>query len=289
MKTVRISTTINASPEAVWHAVIGEDTYPQWTESFSPGSCAKGDWSIGSKMYFLGDDGNGGEGGMVSTIAENRLHEYISIKHEGIVHNGVEDYDSEHVQQWAPAYENYTFRQVEDGTEFSVENDIQDEDYEGFKKSWELALQKLKDLAEGRPMSTVTVAANIHAPIEQVWKYWTQPEHITQWNAASDDWECPTATNDLRVGGTFSSRMQAKDGSMGFDFGGTYTAVKEYELIEYDLGDSRHVTIQFMDIPGEFVSVKETFDIEQQNSADMQRQGWQSIMNNFKQYTESDS
>src|SRR3954470_3883392 len=91
----------------------------------------------------------------------------------------------------------------------------------------------------------ITVQANINAPIEKVWEYWTGPEHITKWNNASDDWHTPRAENDLRQGGSFSARMEAKDGSMGFDFGGTYDAVRTNEYIEYTLGDGRNVKIIF--------------------------------------------
>lgn len=136
-------------------------------------------------------------------------------------------------------------------------------------------------------MKTVTVSVQVQAPIEKVWEYWTSPEHITQWNAASDDWECPTAVNDLREGGTFSTRMQAKDGSAGFEFGGTYTAVKPHELIEYTMEDNRHVIITFIALSDNEVQVGETFDIEHENSAELQRQGWQSIMDNFKKHVES--
>src|ERR1043165_194880 len=93
--------------------------------------------------------------------------------------------------------------------------------------------------------TVITVQSEIKAPVEKVWKYWTGPEHIKKWNSASDDWHTPRAENDLRVGGKFSARMEAKDGSMGFDFGGVYDDVKANELIEYTLGDGRKVTVQF--------------------------------------------
>ena len=91
----------------------------------------------------------------------------------------------------------------------------------------------------------ITVETTVKAPVEKVWDYWTKPEHITQWNHASDDWHSPRAENDLRAGGKFSARMEAKDGSMGFDFGGVYDEVKEYEHIAYTLGDDRKVVVDF--------------------------------------------
>lgn len=134
-------------------------------------------------------------------------------------------------------------------------------------------------------MQSVTIHTTINAPIAEVWARWTQPEHMTQWTFASDDWESPTATNDLRVGGTFTTRMQAKDGSVGFDFGGTYTSVEEHAHIAYDMEDGRHVDVRFESVDGA-VRITETFDLETQNPADMQRAGWQAILENFKKYVE---
>ena len=131
----------------------------------------------------------------------------------------------------------------------------------------------------------ITVEATVNAPIEKVWEGWTKPEHIVKWAFASDDWEAPSAENDLRAGGKFKTVMAAKDKSASFDFAGTYTAVKEHELIEYDFGD-RHTKIEFKVIP-EGVHVTETFDPEDENSEEMQRAGWQSILDNFKKYVET--
>jgi uncharacterized protein YndB with AHSA1/START domain len=131
----------------------------------------------------------------------------------------------------------------------------------------------------------ITIANTIQAPVEKVWKYWTVPEHITKWNNASDDWHSPFAENDLRVGGKFLSRMEAKDGSFGFDFGGVYDRVQTHELIEYTLGDGRNVVIHFTDLGNE-TKVVETFEAESTNSIEMQRAGWQNILDNFKKYVE---
>lgn len=135
-------------------------------------------------------------------------------------------------------------------------------------------------------MKAITIETTVNAPIDHVWKVWNEPEHIMNWAFASDDWHAPKSENDLKVGGKFSTTMAAKDGSASFDFGGIYTAVKSHELIEYDMDDKRHVKIQFEQLP-EGVKVTETFDIEDVNSAEMQRDGWQSILNNFKKRAES--
>ena len=131
----------------------------------------------------------------------------------------------------------------------------------------------------------ITISSTISAPVEKVWKYWTNPEHITLWCNASDDWHAPRAENDLRPGGKFTTRMEAKDGSFGFDFGGVYDMVKPNELIEYTLEDGRVVTIHFSSL-GDETRVVEMFDAENENPVDMQKGGWQSILNNFKKYTE---
>lgn len=131
----------------------------------------------------------------------------------------------------------------------------------------------------------VTVQAVIQAPIDKVWSYWTEPEHITKWNQASDDWHAPKAENDLRAGGTFLTRMEAKDGSMGFDFGGVYDEVKTHELISYTMGDGRRVEITFA-AEGQDTKVVETFDAESTHPVEFQQAGWQAIMDNFKKYVE---
>ncbi len=134
--------------------------------------------------------------------------------------------------------------------------------------------------------ASITVVTTVNAPVKNVWAYWTQPEHIMRWNAASDDWHTPSATNDLREGGTFTCRMEAKDGSMGFDFGGTYTTVEDQKRIDYVMSDGRKVSVTFDERDGS-THITETFDPESENPAEIQRAGWQSILDNFKKYAES--
>ena len=138
---------------------------------------------------------------------------------------------------------------------------------------------------ETKLRTRISVESIINAPIYSVWEMWTSPEHIKKWNNASEDWHTPHAENDLRKGGKFLSRMEAKDGSFGFDFEGVYDEVKINQLIEYTMGDGRKVKIVFSDL-GDETKIQETFEAEEEHSIDMQREGWQSIMNNFKQYVE---
>ncbi len=133
---------------------------------------------------------------------------------------------------------------------------------------------------------SITVDAIVNAPIENVWHYWTEPEHIIQWNNASADWHTPKATNDLRVGEKFLSRMEAKDGSFGFDFTGIYTKIIPNKAIHYVLEDDRRVAIKF-ESKGGTTEIQETFDAENVNSLELQRQGWQAILDNFKSYVEN--
>lgn len=132
----------------------------------------------------------------------------------------------------------------------------------------------------------VTVETVVNAPIETVWKKWTNPDDIVKWNNASDDWHTTRAENDLKVGGKFLSRMEAKDGSMGFDFSGTYDTIKPDELIEYTADDNRKVKISFSDADDK-TKIIEVFEAENENPIAMQQSGWQSILDNFKKYTES--
>ena len=135
-------------------------------------------------------------------------------------------------------------------------------------------------------MTRLTVETTVRAPIGKVWSAYTTPDDIKQWNAASDDWHTTQASVDLRVGGAFSSRMEAKDGSFGFDFGGTYDVVEEHIQISYTLGDGRKVDVHF-DGDDNTTHVKETFDAESQNPVEMQQAGWQAILDNFKKYAEA--
>lgn len=128
----------------------------------------------------------------------------------------------------------------------------------------------------------ITVMTTVDAPIERVWAAYITPEDIVEWNAASDDWHTTKSTVDLRVGGQFSSRMEAKDGSFGFDFEGTYTKILPHQLIEYSFGD-REARVTFEESP-EGATVTVSFDAEDENDVEMQRKGWQAILDNFKKH-----
>ncbi len=129
----------------------------------------------------------------------------------------------------------------------------------------------------------ITVETIVPKDIETVWELWTGPEHIQAWNHATEDWECPKAENDLRVGGHFSAIMAAKDGSTSFDFNGTYTAVDRPTLLEYVIADGRQVSVRFESVD-DGTKITELFEPETLNSRELQRSGWQSILDTFKHY-----
>jgi uncharacterized protein YndB with AHSA1/START domain len=135
-------------------------------------------------------------------------------------------------------------------------------------------------------MEQITVKNRVRASSEKVWDLWTSPEHIVQWNSPSPDWHSPKAENDIRPGGQFNIRMEARDGSFGFDFEGTYDEVIPHKRITYTMGDGRKVEISFTE-NGEETGIVETFDPENQNPIEMQRGGWQAILDNFKAYAEN--
>lgn len=286
MEKLNFSTSIMAPKEKVWGILWDDSGYRAWTSAFMEGSFAKTDnWKEGTKVLFLDPQGRG----MVSTIVANKPNEFMSFKHLGEIKDGIEDTTSEKVSAWAGALENYILTADGEKTELSVEmssTGIPDEFKDYFSKTWPVALDNVKQLAEGTKKVTITIEAVVKAPIEKAWNSWVEPQHITQWCQASDDWHCPKAENDIKDGGKFSSTMAAKDGSFSFDFGGIHDKVIKNQLIESTMGDGRKMKVVFTQAENE-TKVTETFDAEGMNSLELQRGGWQAILNNFKKYTES--
>ncbi len=286
MKQLNASIRIHASKERVWQTVTNRDLYQMWTESFSPGSDYEGSWEKGAKILFYGVNEYGEKEGMSSEIADTRPYEYISIRHVGLLLHGKEDNTSEKAKKWTPSYENYSLKEESpDVILFSVEQTVPEEMSGMFTDMWNTGLLKLKEVAETGTSNTVSIMAYVKAPLERVWNCYNEPEHVTQWAFASDDWEAPSSTNDLRVGGKFTTRMASKDGKHAFDFSGVYTAVDPQKEIRYGMEDGRKVSVTF-DPQQQSVKVVVTFDIEHENPRYLQRDGWQAILNNFKKYTE---
>jgi uncharacterized protein YndB with AHSA1/START domain len=288
MKNLKLDILIDASRETVWDSVVHPAKYRQWTTAFTEGSYFEGGWNKGDKILFLANRENK-ISGMLSEIAESRFPEYISIRHLGQITNGVADTESEEVKKWAPMYENYILEKAdENSTRFCVEMDLPDEFYEMFLEMWPKALILLKKVSEENRQSKtqITIGTVIDAPVEKVWDYWTKPEHITQWNHASEDWHCPAAENDLRESGKFCYTMASKDGKMSFGFEGRYLLVKEHQHIHYQIADGRNVQISFTKT-SEGIQITETFESENFHPAALQHAGWQSILDNFKRYVEN--
>lgn len=278
-KKMSFSINIHASKNKVWNVLWNDDTYRKWTSAFMEGSCAESDWNEGSSILFT--DGKGS--GMYSVIDKKVPGEFMSFRHIGELKDGVKQPVDE-TKGWSGSTENYTLKEADCATELVVEMDMVPEMADYFNKTFPVALENVKQLSETRVQ--VTVETTVHASPEKVWEYWNSPEHITKWCSATPEWHTPRATNDLRTGGNFSTRMEAKDGSMGFDFGGVYDDVKTNSLIAYTMGDGRKVMIVF-NSDGHNTTITETFEAEDMNPVEMQRGGWQNILDNFKQYTES--
>jgi uncharacterized protein YndB with AHSA1/START domain len=134
--------------------------------------------------------------------------------------------------------------------------------------------------------NAISIEASVKATLSKAGEYYTQPEHITKWNFASDDWQCPSASNDMRVGGKYHARMEAKDGSFGFDFDLIYEEIRDKEGFTYTMADGRQAKVDFS-TNGEETKVSLVFDPESINPIEMQRGGWQAILNNYKKYTEA--
>lgn len=282
MKKMEFEIKINAPAKKVWQVLWNDATYRKWTSVFSEGSHAVSDWKEGSKIQFLDTKGSG----MYSVIESLKPNEYMAFKHLGEVKDFKEQPDTKETNSWKGAMETYLMKEEDGITTLYLKSDS-NEEFEGyFKDTFPKALALIKTLAE-RPIE-ITVETPVKAPVEKVWKLFTAPEHITKWNNASEDWHTPAAQNDLKVNGRFVYRMEAKDGSFGFDFGGVYNEVKPNEAIAYTMDDGRKAKISFIN-SGKETKVVETFEAEAENSLDLQQGGWQSILNNFKNYVESNS
>jgi uncharacterized protein YndB with AHSA1/START domain len=275
--------SFNTTPEILWEMIVDPDHYRFWTSAFSIGSQFIGDWSVGSGIRFVMEDESGVESGMISEVVASEWPNHISIKHLGLVMNGVEDYESEEVKLWTPAFENYTLVSNESGQcAFKMVQDIPDAYEAEFRDNWNKAFDLIEKRLSlwSKPSVPITLEARSNHSPSSLWAKLTQPELVKTWNFASEDWYCPEAKNDLRIGGEFHYEMAAKDGSMSFDFWGTYTKIEENKRLEFTLGDGRKVSIELIEKPYGSLVV-ERFEPEHENSTHLQRQGWQAILNNL--------
>ena len=280
---LELERSFNTTPEILWEMIVDPDHYRFWTSAFSPGSQFIGDWSEGSGIRFVMEDEFGVESGMISEVAINEWPTHISIKHLGLVMNGIEDYESEEVKLWTPAFENYTLVSNESGQcVFKMVQDIPDAYEAEFRDNWNKAFDLIEERLSLWSNSTVPITLEVrskHSP-STLWAKLTQPELVKTWNFASEDWHCPDAKNDLKNGGEFHYEMAAKDGSVSFDFWGTYSKIEENKHLEFTLGDGRKVYTELIEKPYGS-QIVERFEPEHENSTHLQRQGWQAILNNL--------
>jgi uncharacterized protein YndB with AHSA1/START domain len=280
MNKLTFSIDIKAPKEKVWNSLWDDENYQKWTTPFCEGSYTISDWNEGSKIFFLGPGGSG----MNSKIDVKKPFDTMSFKHYGEVKDFKELPETEITKAWAGSEERYDLTEKNGITTVTASVDIVESHADFFNSAFPKALQIVKELAESDTKS-ITVRISTKESLEKVWNYFTDPKHIVNWCFASDDWHCPKAENDLKVGGTFSTTMASKDGAISFDFGGTYTEVAPMKKYAYTMPDGRKVTVKFDVLDGNVI-ITENFDPENTNPHDMQRGGWQTILENFKKYTE---
>jgi uncharacterized protein YndB with AHSA1/START domain len=272
---------IHATPQKVWFALWDDNHYRNWTNVFCEGSFAKTDnWREGSKVHFLTPDGKG----MYSIVSKNIPFETMEFTHMGNIDNFQELPLDEETKQWSGGKERYAISENDGITTLIATIDLYEKYMEFFDTVFPKGLEKVKALAEN---FYITVQTTVKASIEKVWGKWNNPGDITKWYTATETWHTPIAENDLRIGGLFKYGMEAKDGSMGFDFSGTYTAIEQNKLIEYTMADGRKAKIIF-ETDGDYVNIIESFEAETMNTFDLQRDGWQAILNSFKKHTENE-
>lgn len=289
MKILTLETEFFSSPEIVYNCIVHENFYTYWTEAFHPGSTFIGNWNEGSKIQFIGPDENGKMGGITSHIVKNIPFQEIWIEHLGLIADGKEDFESDEVKAWAPSYERYFLEKTEKGTRFRLEMQANDDWYEMMKEGWEKSFVLFTELTN----NLLHVSVEVSAPLEKVWEYFTNAEHIIHWNFADESWHCPKAINDLQVGGKLVATMAAKDGSASFDFETRYTKIVPLEYFEYamealpelEVKEIRRAVVQFTKTPNG-TRIEEIFEAEKINSKELQQSGWQAILENFKKYVE---
>ncbi|WP_428225104.1 SRPBCC domain-containing protein [Flavobacterium sp.] len=281
MKTLTFEISIQATKEKVWYSLWDEPNYEYWTTSFCEGSNAISSWQEGDKIHFLDPNNNG----MSSRIFKKTPFECMIFEHITEIRNGIEVAIDDTIQQWTGCQEQYFLSEKEGITTLKVITQTITTFEDFFMQTMPKALEKVKELAEQPTTQNLTVRTHIKASIEKTWNYFTQAQHIQQWNHASDDWHCPKSENPLVVGEKFATLMAAKDNSVSFEFSGTYTQIESPNILSYTIADGRKVTVKFNTLENQTL-VTEIFEPETTHALSLQRQGWQAILDNFKKYVE---
>jgi uncharacterized protein YndB with AHSA1/START domain len=281
METLNFNIRIAANAKTIWSVLWNDETYRKWTAVFSEGSYAESDWKEGSPILFLTPSGEG-MSSIIHRLIENKE---MTFKHLSTVKDFQVQPLDEKSQQWSGCRESYTIEEVNGMSTFRVSIEVMPGYKDYFIQTFPKALEKVKILAEHAALD-ITLQAMVKAPLAKVWHLWTSPEHIIQWNNATEEWCTPAAKNELKKGGSFSYRMESKDGKHGFDFSGTYKEIIPEQRIAYTIEDGRNVLITFEENPSG-VLITESFQAENLHSRDLQRQGWQAILDNFQRHAET--
>ncbi len=281
MKKLTFTIDINAPKEKVWYALWDEENYESWTSVFCSGSFIVSDWNEGSKIHFLSPEG----GGMFSLITLKKPFETMLFQHIGEIQNFEEQPITEETKVWSGCEERYDLVEKNGITTVTASVDTVEDHVDYFEKTFPSGLEKVKQIAESNEKTAITVKTSVKDTLENVWNKFTQPEHVVNWNFASDDWHCPKAENQLEAGKNFTYTMASKDGEMSFDFVGTYEEVIPMKQFIYHIADGRKVTVKFHKLDDTII-VTENFFPEDIHSLELQRDGWQAILDNFKKYAE---
>jgi uncharacterized protein YndB with AHSA1/START domain len=277
MSILEYEQKIEAPAPKIWQVLWQEQTYSEWTSVFNAGSYAISDFTEGSEFQFLSPNGSG----VYGHIAKCVPNAFIEFQYEGEV-RAYQKIDSDF--DWKKVRESYRFIEDEKGILLSVSLVGMQEHASFFNTAFPKALLNVKKMAE-EPLF-LTVDAFVKGSLGEIWELWVQPNHIMEWNHASDDWHTPFAENELKKDGQFCYRMAAKDGSVSFDFKGIYSKVIKEAEIAYTIEDGRLVTVTFEQV-GNQVHIQEKFEAETLHSLSLQEQGWNAILAQFKRYAES--
>lgn len=277
MKKLVFSTQINASKEKVWFSLWDDENYENWTTVYCDGFYAVSSWEAESKIYFLSPSGDG----MYSKITSKKPFDSITFKHIGNIINFKEMPLDEETKLWTESDEHYSLTEKNGITQLTITINSLDHYITFYEGVIPKALEKIKAIAENPVVKSIAVRTTLEASIEKVWDFFTQPEHIINWNFASNDWHCPTAENNLEVGGKFNYTMASKNEAIAFNLEGVYEQIETYKKIIYRLIDGRKVVVKF-EILDTTVILTQIFEPENINAIDLQRKGWQAILVNFK-------
>lgn len=268
---------IKAKPEHIWFSLWDDYHYRIWTSVFCEGSYMLTDWTEGSKVHFLSPDGRG----MYSRLEKNVENSSMHFVHLGEISENKELEITEEVSAWSGAREFYTLENFDTFSKLKVLVDLDEKHANYFLDVFPKGLEKVKELAENFKIH-ITVELPIDRQIS--WANYHNAENNLKWNSGSPDWHTTKATNDLSVGGKFCYRMEAKDGSAGFDFIGIYTEIVEGKSFRYTMEDGRGVEVNFSDLDNQSTRIDIDFDAENMNNPQLQRDGWQMILNNFRKF-----